>query len=117
MSGVLCVLYRCQGINNLTDIWDTSNGECVVMMQSELEKMFEKVGQQFKSRHAVFFPSRACVQGPCFVTLISVAWSKPCLAFGPSLARLQRFDMGAKNLSRVLFLHDCAAAFSLVVSM
>ena len=35
---------RCQGINNLADIWETSNGECVVMMQSELEKMFEKVG-------------------------------------------------------------------------
>ena len=34
---------RCQGINNLADIWETSNGECVVMMQSELEKMFEKV--------------------------------------------------------------------------
>ena len=34
---------RCQGINNLSDVWDTSNGECVVVMQSELEKMFEKV--------------------------------------------------------------------------
>ena len=34
---------RCQGINNLADVWDTSNGECVVMMQTELEKMFEKV--------------------------------------------------------------------------
>ena len=32
-----------QGINNLTDVWDTSKGECVVMMQSELEKMFDKV--------------------------------------------------------------------------
>ena len=31
-----------QGINNLTDVWDTSKGECVVMMQSELEKMFDK---------------------------------------------------------------------------
>lgn len=39
--GVCCD--RCQGINNLADVWDTSNGECVVMMQSELEKMFEKV--------------------------------------------------------------------------
>lgn len=33
----------CNGINNLTDIWETSEGECVVMMQSVLEKMFEKV--------------------------------------------------------------------------
>lgn len=39
--GVCCD--RCQGINNLADVWDTSNGECVVMMQSELEKMFDKV--------------------------------------------------------------------------
>lgn len=34
---------RCQGINNLTNVWETSNGECVVMMQSELEKMTDKV--------------------------------------------------------------------------
>lgn len=33
----------CQGINNLTNVWDTSNGECVVILQTELEKMFEKV--------------------------------------------------------------------------
>ncbi|KAL3154210.1 Pre-mRNA-processing-splicing factor 8A [Trebouxia sp. C0010 RCD-2024] len=33
----------CTGINNLVDIWETGNGECVVMMQSELEKMFEKI--------------------------------------------------------------------------
>ncbi|KAK9810376.1 hypothetical protein WJX72_009717 [[Myrmecia] bisecta] len=39
----LLVYKWCQGINNLQDIWDTSNGECVVMMQTELQKMFEKV--------------------------------------------------------------------------
>ena len=33
----------CQGINNLEDIWDTSNGESVVMMQTEFEKMYEKI--------------------------------------------------------------------------
>eukprot|EP00879_Flechtneria_rotunda_P006910 GHRR01007257.1.p1 GENE.GHRR01007257.1~~GHRR01007257.1.p1 ORF type:complete len:899 (+),score=282.95 GHRR01007257.1:227-2698(+) len=33
----------CNGINNLQDIWETSEGECVVMMQSVLEKMYEKV--------------------------------------------------------------------------
>ena len=27
----------------MTDIWETSEGECVVLMQSEFEKMFEKV--------------------------------------------------------------------------
>lgn len=29
----LLVYKWCQGINNLTDVWDTSNGECVVLMQ------------------------------------------------------------------------------------
>jgi hypothetical protein len=33
----------CNGVNNLADIWETSEGECVVMMQSVLEKMYEKV--------------------------------------------------------------------------
>jgi hypothetical protein len=32
-----------QGINNLSGIWETEEGECVVMMQTTLEKMFEKV--------------------------------------------------------------------------
>ncbi|WIA33570.1 hypothetical protein OEZ86_006694 [Tetradesmus obliquus] len=33
----------CNGVNNLADVWETSEGECVVMMQSVLEKMYEKV--------------------------------------------------------------------------
>lgn len=33
----------CQGINNLADIWDTANGECVVVLQTTLEKIYEKV--------------------------------------------------------------------------
>jgi len=33
----------CQGINNLEDIWDTSNGESVVMFQTQFEKMYEKI--------------------------------------------------------------------------
>lgn len=37
----------CQGINNLADVWDTSNGECVVVLQTTLEKIYEKV-----SRHS-----------------------------------------------------------------
>jgi pre-mRNA-processing factor 8 len=31
------------GINNLTDVWDTSTGQCVVMMQTRLEKVYEKI--------------------------------------------------------------------------
>jgi len=39
----LLVYKWCQGINNLTDVWDTNDGECVVMLQTRFEKMFEKV--------------------------------------------------------------------------
>ena len=33
----------CQGINNLKDIWNTDNGECVVLLESKLEKVYEKI--------------------------------------------------------------------------
>ena len=39
----LLVYKWCQGINNLTDVWDTDEGECVVMLQTRFERMFEKV--------------------------------------------------------------------------
>ena len=39
----LLVYKWCQGINNLDGVWDTAAGECVVMLQSELEKVFDKV--------------------------------------------------------------------------
>ena len=40
----LLVYKWCQGINNLDNVWDTSNGECVVVLQTTLEKIYEKVG-------------------------------------------------------------------------
>ena len=39
---LLCYKW-CQGINNLEEIWDTGNGECVVMFESKLEKVYEKM--------------------------------------------------------------------------
>ncbi|XP_062233520.1 pre-mRNA-processing-splicing factor 8A [Phragmites australis] len=39
----LLVYKWCQGINNLQDIWDTSDGQCVVMLQTKFEKFFEKI--------------------------------------------------------------------------
>uniref|UniRef100_A0A1I7X505 PRO8NT domain-containing protein n=1 Tax=Heterorhabditis bacteriophora TaxID=37862 RepID=A0A1I7X505_HETBA len=33
----------CQGINNLQDVWETSEGECNVMMEAKLEKVAEKM--------------------------------------------------------------------------
>ncbi|GAU12484.1 hypothetical protein TSUD_230170 [Trifolium subterraneum] len=39
----LLVYKWCQGINNLQGIWDTGDGQCVVMLQTKLEKFFEKI--------------------------------------------------------------------------
>jgi pre-mRNA-processing factor 8 len=39
----LLVYKWCQGINNLHDVWETKEGECVVMMQSQFDKVFDKV--------------------------------------------------------------------------
>lgn len=32
-----------QGINNLSQVWNTDAGECVVMLETKLEKVYEKV--------------------------------------------------------------------------
>lgn len=39
----LLVYKFCQGINNLYNIWDTSNGECVVLLETKFEKVYEKI--------------------------------------------------------------------------
>ncbi|KAG6669494.1 hypothetical protein I3843_01G240300 [Carya illinoinensis] len=39
----LLVYKWCQGINNLQGVWDTSEGQCVVMLQTKFEKFFEKI--------------------------------------------------------------------------
>ncbi|XP_062089879.1 pre-mRNA-processing-splicing factor 8A [Humulus lupulus] len=39
----LLVYKWCQGINNLQDVWDTGDGQCVVMLQTKFEKFFEKI--------------------------------------------------------------------------
>ncbi|KAH9611911.1 hypothetical protein KSS87_013298 [Heliosperma pusillum] len=39
----LLVYKWCQGINNLHSIWDTSEGQCVVMLQTKFEKFYEKI--------------------------------------------------------------------------
>ncbi|KAK8799610.1 hypothetical protein WA158_006158 [Blastocystis sp. Blastoise] len=45
------LLYQfCQGINNLTDIWNTDNGECVVLMESQFDSVFDKIDPTFLAR-------------------------------------------------------------------
>lgn len=31
------------GINNLSDVWEVSEGECNVLLESRFEKMYEKI--------------------------------------------------------------------------
>jgi len=33
----------CQGVNNLEDVWETKDNECLVMLQTKFEKVFEKI--------------------------------------------------------------------------
>ncbi|VDO03245.1 unnamed protein product [Rodentolepis nana] len=39
----LLVYKWCQGINNLKDVWETSEGECNVLLETRFEKVYEKV--------------------------------------------------------------------------
>lgn len=39
----LLVYKWCSAINNLTDVWETSEGECNVMMETTLSKVYEKI--------------------------------------------------------------------------
>ncbi|KAF9160173.1 Pre-mRNA-processing-splicing factor 8 [Actinomortierella ambigua] len=39
----LLVYKWCQGINNLTDVWETSEGECNVLLETKFSKLAEKV--------------------------------------------------------------------------
>jgi pre-mRNA-processing factor 8 len=34
---------RVSGINNLQDVWDVTEGECNVLLESKFEKMYEKI--------------------------------------------------------------------------
>lgn len=31
------------GINNMVDVWDTSEGECNVMLETSFDKLYEKI--------------------------------------------------------------------------
>ncbi|NXG69523.1 PRP8 factor, partial [Baryphthengus martii] len=43
VSGDMTNLFVSSGINNLQDVWETSEGECNVMLESRFEKMYEKI--------------------------------------------------------------------------
>ncbi len=33
----------CQGINNLQNVWDTTQGQCIVLLETKYEKVYEKI--------------------------------------------------------------------------
>jgi len=39
----LLVYKWCQGLNNLQDVWETKEGECNVLLEARLEKLYEKM--------------------------------------------------------------------------
>ncbi|KAJ2101466.1 hypothetical protein GGI09_001740, partial [Coemansia sp. S100] len=39
----LLVYKWCQGVNNLDGAWNTANGECTVMLEAKLSRVFEKI--------------------------------------------------------------------------
>lgn len=43
VSGNVTSWFVSSGINNLQDVWETSEGECNVMLESRFEKMYEKI--------------------------------------------------------------------------
>ena len=40
----------CQGINNLQEVWETSEGECNVLIQTKFDKMYEKIDMLLLNR-------------------------------------------------------------------
>ena len=63
-----------QGVNNLDGVWETGNGDCVVMLQTELEKMFEKVRGEEREREG---GCAACVRRPPSLSFLFRSTS-PC---------------------------------------
>ena len=39
----LLVYKWCQGLNNLTDVWETQTGQCDVLLQTKFENVFQKI--------------------------------------------------------------------------
>ena len=46
----LLVYKWCQGVNNLEEVWVTEGGECVVMLESKLEKVADSASLKLQVR-------------------------------------------------------------------
>ena len=52
----LLVYKWCQGVNNLEEVWDTANGEANVMIETQFEKVYEKMDLTLLNRYAFSKP-------------------------------------------------------------
>ena len=79
----LLVYKWCQGINNLADIWDTADGECVVVVQTTLEKIYEKArpGPQRKCASRLALARVFHLHVHCKQYVFTIFWFAPLLGW------------------------------------
>jgi hypothetical protein len=58
---------RCQGINDLTEIWETSDSECNVMIETVSSKVYEKIDLTLHNSRVFSFVPNPKPFSPIFV--------------------------------------------------
>jgi len=77
----LLVYKWCQGINNLNEVWETSEGECNVLMETQLSKVYEKIDLTLLNRLLRLIMDHNLVS--LFFPCSSFAQTNLCLLFRP----------------------------------
>lgn len=77
----LLVYKWCQGINNLQDVWDTSEGECVVMLQTKFEKFFDKIDLTMLNRQVQFYTILWVLMFCALLVILTSFWKDECVEY------------------------------------
>jgi pre-mRNA-processing factor 8 len=77
----LLVYKWCQGINNLQDVWDTSEGECVVMLQTKFEKFFDKIDLTMLNRQVQFYTILWVLMFCALLVIFVPFWKDVCVEY------------------------------------
>lgn len=77
----LLVYKWCQGINNLQDVWDTSEGECVVMLQTKFEKFFDKIDLTMLNRQVQFYTILWVLMFCALLVILTPFWKDECVEY------------------------------------
>lgn len=77
----LLVYKWCQGINNLQDVWDTSEGECVVMLQTKFEKFFDKIDLTMLNRQVQFYTILWVLMFCALLVILVPFWKDLCVEY------------------------------------